>query len=83
MADAVQMTITGCDVCPKQQTERYYTGDSFENVQEWKCEAAGFRRITLHEWNDPKPAIPAWCPLRSNAEVTGAPISDAIRRDEL
>ena len=21
----------------------------------------------LLDWNDPKPAIPAWCPLRSNA----------------
>ena len=25
----------------------------------------------LLDWNDPKPAIPAWCPLRSNARLTG------------
>jgi hypothetical protein len=68
MTETVQMTITGCDVCPNQQSERYYTADSFENIQEWKCEMAGFQRIALHEWNDPKPAIPAWCPLRSNAK---------------
>jgi len=65
----VQMTITGCFVCPNMKPERFYTADSFENVQEWKCASAGGKRITLHEWNDKKPEIPSWCPLRSNAKL--------------
>lgn len=72
----VQMTITGCDVCQNMKSERFYTADSFENVQEWKCAIAGGARITLHDWNDKTPDIPAWCPLRSNVELRG----DASRR---
>jgi len=68
----VYMPITACDKCPNQHAEKYYTGDSFEDVQEWKCEKAGFRRIALHEWNDQKPEIPEWCPLRPNVKLTGS-----------
>ena len=68
MAETVQLitTVTDCGMCPKRESKRYYTADSFENVQEWMCGAKRNKRITLHEWNDPKPAIPAWCPLRPN-----------------
>jgi len=70
----VKMTITGCDVCPNMKSERYYTADSFESVQEWKCTSADEQRITLHEWNDKTPEIPPWCPLRSNVKVRGRPL---------
>jgi hypothetical protein len=69
MVDTVQLQITSCEQCPKRKTERHYTGDSFEHVTAWKCSTADGRVIDLHEWNDPVPAIPQWCPLRSTAGV--------------
>lgn len=64
MNTAVKLTIKNCSECPKREEDRYYTADSFEFVQEWLCSAKGKKRITIHEWNDPIPPIPSWCPLR-------------------
>lgn len=62
----VLLEIYNCKVCPYMKSSRYYTADSFENVQEWKCTKGGLeKRITLHEWNDPIPNIPEWCFLRA------------------
>ena len=68
MKDTVYLPITGCDKCPNRSSSRYYTEDSFEYVFDWRCEATDRKRITLHEWNDPVPAIPEWCPLRANGQ---------------
>ena len=69
MTDSVQVRITSCEKCPNFMSQRYYTADSFENVQEWKCaKFIGGKRITLQEWNDPIPKIPTWCPLRTQGE---------------
>ena len=64
MTDTVKLTIASCDMCPNQTSERYYTGDSFETCFEWKCSAAGKKTIAILDWNDKKPKIPSWCPLR-------------------
>lgn len=64
MEDTVQITITSCEKCPSMANHRFYTADSFEHVMEWKCRDKDMQRIALHEWNDPVPAIPKWCPLR-------------------
>lgn len=69
MNDSVQITIVGCDKCPNMKMERYYTEDSWDDIVEWKCDATPKqKRITLHEWNDPKPQIPIWCPLRGEKQ---------------
>jgi len=68
MKDIVYLPITSCDKCPNRGVERYYTEDPFEDIYQWNCKAVAFKRITLHEWNDPVPAIPEWCPLRANGQ---------------
>ena len=69
--------IEDCSACPCMKAERHYTADSFEMVFDWKCTKNHGAIVATLDWNDPKPAIPAWCPLRSNADVTGlAPRED-------
>jgi hypothetical protein len=67
--------IEDCSACPCMKAERHYTADSFEMVFDWVC-TKNFRAIVATmEWNDQKPAIPAWCPLRSNVELNGVPLA--------
>jgi hypothetical protein len=75
MTDTVQLkkTISSCNECPNRDYKKYYTADSFENVQEWVCTANENWRITLHDWNDATPPIPAWCPLRDNVRAKREP----------
>ena len=65
MTNKVIIEITTCTECPDWQTQRYYTADSFENIQEWTCGITN-ERIGLAEWPDPNPGIPDNCP-RKNA----------------
>lgn len=78
--DTVNLPLTCCDKCPYLDVRRYYTADSFENVDAWNCTHDDFKDIKNGsrdweewksppgigrvDWNDPKPAIPKWCPLR-------------------
>lgn len=48
------------------KAERHYTADSFEMVFDWKCTKNHGAIVATLDWNDPKPAIPEWCPLRFN-----------------
>jgi len=59
----IKLDISSCDGCPNLSRERYYTGDSFEHVMEWKCKKKN-KRISLVETFDKNPLIPSWCPLR-------------------
>ncbi len=64
------LVLTCCQDCPHMNSERHYTGDSFEHVEDWTCDLmknkstdAHGKRITLYEYPDKKPEIPYWCPL--------------------
>lgn len=69
MTDFVNLKITSCQKCPNFTSQRYYTGDSFEHVEEWRCkaQAQNHQRIALYEWPESKPKIPDWCPLREQS----------------
>lgn len=62
-----KLTIECCSKCPFFDRVRVYTSDSWEEGYDWICrknennekKIAGFV-----EWNDKKPEIPEWCPLR-------------------
>jgi hypothetical protein len=63
--NSVTLKIDSCADCPRMRQERHYTADSFETVFEWHCiETKSRRLISILDWNDPPPPIPAWCPLR-------------------
>jgi hypothetical protein len=60
----IALKIDSCSECPFLKTEKVYTGDSFEDIQKWKCKKARDKVITsCHEWSDKLPAIPSWCPI--------------------
>lgn len=79
--DMVNLPLTCCDKCTHCDLSRYCTADSFEEVTAWNCkhpEFTGVKNgsrdweewktppgIARLDWNDPKPAIPKWCPLRN------------------
>lgn len=61
----INLQIISCDQCPHWNSQKYYTSDSWEDVQEWTCHYHSKRtkRISLQDWNDKSPEIPKWCPL--------------------
>ena len=63
--------VSGCSECPCMKAERHYTADSFEMVFDWVCTKNHGAIVATLDWNDQAPAIPAWCPLRSNAPHEG------------
>ena len=78
--------IDDCSACPCMKAERHYTADSFEMVFDWKCTKSHGAIVVTLDWNDPKPAIPAWCPLRSNAALRGGeavPLESTVMQEEV
>lgn len=63
--------VNDCSECPYMKSERHYTADPFETVFDWVCSKNFGAIVATMEWNDSKPVIPAWCPLRSNALAQG------------
>ena len=71
--------VESCDACPDCKTSPDYTEDSFERPEKWKCHNPKLKEkkiiVRYQEWNDPKPAIPKWCP-RMPKVGTDDPIPD-------
>jgi hypothetical protein len=67
--DVVYKRLTCCDQCEFCEKNPDYTDDSFERPERWDCKHPKLRRkdkniVRYQEWNDSKPGIPNWCPLR-------------------
>jgi len=58
----IKIFISDCTECPKFNSERYYTSDSFEVVFEHTCTLIG-KRIGYADACEKQPSVPNWCPL--------------------
>jgi hypothetical protein len=60
-----KLTLECCTSCPFFERVRVYTSDSWEEGYDWLCKKEPEKKIAgFVEWNDKKPEIPEWCPLR-------------------
>lgn len=59
----IKLEIDSCLDCPYLRESKIYTGDSFEDIQEWECAKAHGKSISKSvEWNC-RPTVPDWCPI--------------------
>jgi hypothetical protein len=78
--EAVFLPLECCDKCPHLDQNRWYTADSWEQVESWNCKHPKLKgktngRTDREKWESPPgiarqeafdkpPPIPKWCPLR-------------------
>ena len=59
----IVIEIDKCSECPFWDSERVYTGDSFEMGFKWTCKKAK-RQIACFVETFDKTPIPEWCPCK-------------------
>lgn len=64
----IQLEIENCDKCPFHYTERAYTADSFECVEDYYCGVSQKKIAGYVERDKELPQVPKWCPYRVKEE---------------
>jgi hypothetical protein len=59
----IAIDIKDCSECPFWESERVYTGDSFDMAFKWTCKKANKQIAGFVETFD-KVKIPEWCPCK-------------------
>jgi hypothetical protein len=68
MSDKVFLEIKNCNTCPNHESQRFYTGDSFETEFIYHCKAKNHKEIGIYDWREERDIkIPKWCPLKPTA----------------
>lgn len=60
----IRLKINTCIECPFCKRSKVYTGDSFEDVEQWVCQKKGKKIVGYLETFDKLPKIPEWCPIK-------------------
>jgi len=64
------IALTSCSKCTHFDSERHYTGDSYEMESDWFCKEMDKKKIVgCMDHSDKDPGIPDWCPLMSIEDV--------------